>query len=134
MGQTHAETARAVLKAVSDGDLDRLESQLSDDVVWHVGGDHPLAGDYKGRQAVRGYHSRVAELSSGSLRLEPVDVLASDNYLGIFLKAGANAGGHTLDTTMVEAIRLSDDGRWAEFWGLAEDQDLVDGFWKELAK
>jgi hypothetical protein len=76
----------------------------------------------------------VAELSSGSLRLEPVDVLASDNYLGIFLKASANAGDQTLDTTMVEAIRLSDDGRWVEFWGLAEDQDLVDGFWKELAK
>lgn len=134
MGQAHAEAARAVLQAVSDGDLDRLESQLSDDIVWHVGGDHPLAGDYRGREAVRRYHTRVAALSSGSLRLEPVDVLASDNYLGIFLKASANAGSHTLDTTMVEAIRLSDDGRWAEFWGLAEDQDLVDAFWKVLAK
>jgi hypothetical protein len=35
---------------------------------------------------------------------------------------------------MVEAVRLTDDGQWAEFWGLAEDQELVDAFWKELAQ
>jgi hypothetical protein len=61
-------------------------------------------------------------------------VLASEHYLGLFLRATAEGGGHTLDTTMVEAVRLSDDGRWTEFWALAADQPDVDAFWKELIK
>jgi ketosteroid isomerase-like protein len=134
MAPANADNARAVLKAVSAGELDDLDRQLTDDVVWHVGGEHPLSGDYRGREAVRGYHARVAELTNRSLRLEPVDVLGSDRYLGIFLKASAEVRGRTLDARLVEAIRLSDDGRWAEFWGLAEDQAAVDAFWKELAK
>jgi ketosteroid isomerase-like protein len=132
--QTHVEKARAVIGAVSAGDLDQLDRQLADDIVWHVGGEHPLSGDYLGREAVRGYHGRVHELTGSTLRLEPVDVLAGDHHLGIFLRATAEGTGRPLDTTMVEAVRLTDDGQWAEFWGLAEDQELVDAFWKELAQ
>ena len=33
MEQTHVEKARAVIRAVSTGDLDQLDSQLADDVV-----------------------------------------------------------------------------------------------------
>jgi hypothetical protein len=35
---------------------------------------------------------------------------------------------------MVEAITLTDDGKWAEFWALADDQAGVDAFWKEVAR
>jgi ketosteroid isomerase-like protein len=119
---------------VSAGDLDELDRRLTDDVVWHVGGNHPLSGDYRGRQAVREYHRKVADLTAGSLRLEPVDILASESHLGIFLRASAAGEGRRLDTTMVEAVRLSEDGRWAEFWALADDQTQVDDFWKAVAR
>jgi ketosteroid isomerase-like protein len=125
--------ARGVLEAVSARDFDRAGQHLSEDIVWHVGGKHPLSGDYRGHDAVHAYHSRVAELTGDSLRLEPIDILASDHYLGIFLRATAETGGRSLDTTMVEAVRLAEDGRWAEFWALADDQDSVDEFWKAMA-
>jgi len=32
------------------------------------------------------------------------------------------------------AVRLDDDGRWAEFWAFADDQEVVDAFWKEVAR
>jgi ketosteroid isomerase-like protein len=37
------------------GDSGPLEELLADDVVWHVPGTSPIAGDYRGRQAVIGY-------------------------------------------------------------------------------
>ena len=133
-GDTAADRARTLLGAVSGGDIGALTKQLTDDVEWHVGGDHPLSGNYRGRDEVRAYHERVAALTGGTLRLEPTDVLASDRHLGIFVRARAQAGDRTLDARLVEAVRLADDGRWAEFWALADDQDAVDEFWTEVAK
>ena len=134
MVHPRGEEARDLLEEVSRGNLDALDEQVTDDIVWHVGGEHPLSGDYRGREAVMDYHRRVAELTGGSLRLDPIDVLASDRHLGIFLQASAAGGGPKLNTTMVEAIRLTEDGKWAEFWALADDQEGVDAFWKEVAR
>ena len=131
-GEAQAHRTRGVLESFSGGDLDTLMGQLTEDVLWHVGGDHPLSGDYRGQEEVRRYHARVAEITKGTLRLEPIDVLASDRFLGIFVRATAEAGGRELDATLVEAIRLDDRGKWAEFWALAADQDAVDAFWKEV--
>jgi ketosteroid isomerase-like protein len=116
------------------GDLDALIEQLTDDVVWHVGGDHPLSGDYRGKEAVRAYLDRVAELTGGSLKLEPLDVLASDRYVGVFHRVQAEVSGQRLDTTMVQARRRAEDGRYSEYWALATDQPAVDEFWKALTR
>ncbi|MGH2704110.1 MAG: nuclear transport factor 2 family protein [Actinomycetota bacterium] len=131
-GESHTDRTRSVLQSFSGGDLDALMGQLTDDVLWHVGGDHPLSGDYRGQEEVRGYHQRVAEITGGTLRLEPIDILGSGRFLGIFVRATARASGRDLDATLVEAIRLDGDGRWAEFWALAADQEAVDAFWKEV--
>ena len=134
MEHPNVERTRALLGAVSAGDLDALDRSLTDDVIWHVGGEHPLSGDYRGRQAVQQYHRRVAALTAGTLRLEPVDILGSDSHIGIFLRATATAGNHRLDTTMVEAARVAEDGRWEEFWALADDQGQVDDFWRGMSE
>ncbi|GAC1375227.1 MAG: nuclear transport factor 2 family protein [Actinomycetota bacterium] len=134
MEHPHAVQARALLEAVSAGEFDRLGEHLAGDIVWHVGGEHDLSGHYRGREAVLAYLERVAALTHGSLRLEPIDILASDNSLGIFLRATASLEGHSIDTTMVEAVRLDGNGLWAEFWALADDQAGVDDFWRALSR
>jgi ketosteroid isomerase-like protein len=67
-GHPHAERAQAVLSAVSGGQLDAIERQMTDDIVWHVGGNHPLSGVNRSRAAVMGYLRRVQGLTRGSLR------------------------------------------------------------------
>jgi uncharacterized protein len=133
-----AETSQAMRAreafVAGSGDLDALMEQLTDDVVWHVGGDHPLSGDYRGKAAVRAYLDRVSELTGGSLKLEPIDVLASDRFVGIFHRVEAEASGRKLDTAMVQARRVAEDGRYSEYWALAEDQRAVDEFWTEVAR
>ncbi len=132
MADSRSDSVRDVLATFSRGDREAIVEQLADDVVWHVGGEHPLSGDYRGKQAVGNYHRRVAEATAGTLRLDPIDVLAGDRHLGIFVHATAEVDGRVLDATLVEAVRLDDDGKWAEFWALAADQEAVDSFWKGI--
>src|SRR5215203_1920893 len=51
------------------GELRSLEPLLADDVVWHVPGTSPIAGDYRGRDAVLGYFRVRRELAGGAMRI-----------------------------------------------------------------
>ena len=51
------------------GDLDAVEEFLADDVVWHVPGTSPIAGDYRGREAVTAYFRLRRELAGGAIRV-----------------------------------------------------------------
>lgn len=121
---------RSTLDAFSKGDSAAIRDCLAEDIVWHVGGDHPLAGEYRGRDAVIGYHQRVAEATAGTLSLDPVDIVANDRHAGIFIRVTGTRNGRSLDVEMAEAITFDDDGRWQEFWSLAEDQSTIDEFWR----
>lgn len=120
---------KAALSAFGSGDRDEMQKHLADDIVWHVGGNHHLSGDYRGGGAVLDYHERVRELTGGSLKLEPVSVMADAEHAGIFLRVSGERSGSKLDTVMAEALRLDGQGRWVEYWAQADDQVAVDEFW-----
>ena len=46
-------------------DLSTVEALLADDVVWHVPGSSPIAGDHRGREAVLAYFRTRRELREG---------------------------------------------------------------------
>jgi hypothetical protein len=99
-----------------------------DDVLWHVGGNHPLSGDYRGRQAVLDYFAKVQNLTTQTLNLDPIEILAGGGFGAIFLRVRAEREGKDLDVTMAEAFR-AEGGQLAEFWATADDQEAVDRFW-----
>ena len=43
---------REAISLFNRGEWDAYREYFTDDVVWHVGGDHPLSGDYRGRDAM----------------------------------------------------------------------------------
>ncbi|HJS27267.1 MAG TPA: nuclear transport factor 2 family protein, partial [Actinomycetota bacterium] len=88
-----------------------------------------LSGDYTGRADLMGYFQRVQEQTDGTLRLEPETILASDRHTSMYVRVTATRDGKSLDVTLAEALTVGPDGRWTEFWSLAEDQDAVDAFW-----
>ncbi len=49
------EIARAGYEAFASGDLAAVSDLLSDDIVWHSGGNNILTGDYEGKEAVLGF-------------------------------------------------------------------------------
>jgi ketosteroid isomerase-like protein len=129
MTMADAATVHAALDAYNKGGFDALSPYLAEDVVWHVGGRHALSGTYRGREAVAGYHGQVAEMTGGTLHLEPIDVIAGETHAAVFLRATGERGDHRLDVELAEAIRLDGSDRWAEYWAASDQQEAVDTFW-----
>lgn len=60
--------------AFNAGDIPTLISILASDVMQHVPGHGPAAGEYKGVEAVLGYYAKLGELTDGTFRAALVDV------------------------------------------------------------
>jgi uncharacterized protein len=126
----NAARVREAFAAYDRGDFERLGSFLADGIVWHVGGNHPLSGDYRGRDAVVEYCAKAQSLTGGSLRGEQLGVLVNDRHAGVFNHVTGERGGRSLDAVLAQAITFDDEGRWTEYWALANEQDEVDAFWE----
>jgi len=74
----NVENIRKRYDAFNNGDLAAVGDLLADDVVWHVPGRSPIAGDYRGREATLTYLGRRAELTGGSYQAE-LHIAVGDN-------------------------------------------------------
>jgi ketosteroid isomerase-like protein len=124
-----AARVREALEAFNRGDFETLGTFLADDVVWHVGGSHELSGDYRGRDAALAYCAEAFALAGGTLHGEPFEILVSERHAGVFNRITGKRNGRMFDGVFAQAIRFDDNGRWAEYWALADEQDEVDDFW-----
>lgn len=122
------EKARAGYEAFAKGDMASLNDLLSDDIVWHSGGNNILTGDFVGKEAVFGFFGRLAQETGGSFRNEIHDMLANDDHGVALVKASATRGGQTLEGNTVHVFHMS-DGKLTEFWAFPEDQRAFDDFW-----
>ncbi len=125
----NARKAEEYLNDFAMGDFAALRNYYSDDVVWHVAGSHQLSGDYHGRDELFAYFDKVKKLTGGTLTLRAESILASDEHIALFVRASGKRGGKRLDAVLVEAFNVRPDGRWSEFWSMADDQREVDEFW-----
>ena len=115
-------------EAFATGDMATLRELFADDIVWHVSGASPLAGDHSGREAVFAFFSRSAELSGGTLRIELHDVLANDEHAVALARETASRQGKRLNAREADVYHVR-NGKVTEFWSFAEDQRLTDAFW-----
>lgn len=129
MAHPNAERLQGFLDAYASKDADAIRGALAEDAVWHVGGTHAYSGDYRGREAILEYFDRVSAETGGTLRLDPIELLANDRRGAAFLRVTADRGDQHLDVTMAEAFQFDDQGRIREFWAHATDQDAVNRFW-----
>jgi ketosteroid isomerase-like protein len=125
----NAARVRQGFEAFNRGDPEVMRSFIAEDILWHVGGDHPLSGDYRGREAALEYVARVVELTGGTLRGEPLDILVNDRHAGVFMHVTGERDGKRLDVVLAQALTFDEHGRWTEYWALADEQDEVDSFW-----
>jgi ketosteroid isomerase-like protein len=81
MGHPNEEPVRRGYDAFAKGDIDTLRALLDPEVVWHQPGRSVLAGDHRGIEAVLGFFATTMELTAGSFREEPHDVIAGDQHV-----------------------------------------------------
>lgn len=128
MDDTNRQILQALYDALGAGDFGGVLGYLSDDVIGHVPGTSPVAGDYVGKDAVAGYVGQLAQLSEGTIRFQPRTVLvAGDRGVGL-LRDLAERGDKTLAMDNVHVWRMG-DGTLDEIWIYPGDQYAWDDFW-----
>jgi len=125
------EHLKRFMDAYAANDADALRGLLADDAVWHVGGTHPLSGDYRGVSEILDYFNNVGAETKGTIALHPIEIMANDTRGATFLRVTASREGRELDVTMAEAFTFDEQGRIREFWAHATDQNAIDEFWRK---
>ncbi len=99
------------------GDLDAIASLIAEDVVWHVPGDGPLAGDWEGRDRVL---QLLASVSSLGFTLREHDVFGDDDHVCALSYMGARRDDLEIETRVVSVFHFR-DGRQTERWFYPDD-------------
>ena len=126
---TNVQRARRAYEAFGAGDMATVSELIADNTVWHILGHGPLAGDYKGKDAVFGFFGKLMERSGGTFKLEIHDVLANDEHSTVLVTERAEKDGKKWESRAVHVIHTDSEGRNKEFWAFQEDQVASDAFW-----
>jgi acyl-CoA thioesterase FadM/ketosteroid isomerase-like protein len=110
------------------GDLAAVEELLAEDVVWHVPGTSPIAGDYGGREAVTGYYRLRRELAGGAIVVAKGGEAHHEEALVQLADGRAPLGGRDVVWRTAGVYRVA-DGRIAEAWLVPLDQEHFDRVW-----
>jgi ketosteroid isomerase-like protein len=112
--------------AFQRGDLATFATCYADEAVWHVPGEGPLSGEYRGTESILALFARAYGLSGGTLRVEPLDVMASESHAVLWQHVSGVRDGRTLEVDEALVFRIVDD-RIAEVWERT-DQYAMDDF------
>lgn len=129
MAHENEAVMRRGYEAFAQRDLGTLKELLADDVVWHVPGDNPLSGTYRGQQEVFGMFGRIAELND-AFSQELHDVLANDDHVVALVNQTMERAGRTLTGHVVHVAHI-EDGELTTFWAYNEDQPAVDAMYED---
>ena len=129
MTQPNEDLVRQASEAFGRGDLSALQDQFfADDIVWHVAGTGPLAGDYEGATEVIAQLTKISELSGGSVLPQVHDVLVSNDHTVVLVTISAERAGKQLQLSLVHVIH-AENGKAAEVWTHSADPAAAAQFW-----
>jgi ketosteroid isomerase-like protein len=115
----NATAYRLAAAAFRAGDLAAIEKLVDPDVVWHLPGPHPLAGDLRGRDALIGF---LGQLGALGFWLREHDVFGNDAHVCALSEMGATRPGVSVGTRVVSIFHFR-DGRQIERWFYPDDMN-----------
>jgi ketosteroid isomerase-like protein len=126
---SNEDLVRAASAAFGHGDLGALQDQFfAENVVWHVAGTGPLAGDYEGAAQVIGQLGKISELTAGTVRPQVHDVLVSNDHTVVLVTISAERAGKQLQLKLVHVIHAK-NGKATEVWTHSADPAGSAQFW-----
>ena len=115
------------------GAMEPVAELLSDDIVWHVPGRSPIAGDHRGRRAVLRYFVHRRALAENTLRIEVLQSMADELAVAELADGRARLGGEEAHWRTVGLYRI-DAERIAEAWLVPFDLDTFDRAWSRARR
>jgi uncharacterized protein len=127
MAHPNAQLMRKSGELLNDGDFQGFFELRTDDVVMHVPGTGPLAGDHHGREGIAAVFQKEASFLDAPPEFEDHDDLGSDQHAVGLVVQRLRRGGRTLEgrQTIIAHVR---DGKFSEVWFQPEDQAAFDEF------
>lgn len=120
-----AQVVRALHEAYNDRDRDRFLGCLAEDVIWHVEGDHPMAGPFHGRARV--WEGHFEPLWPSPARFEDREVVAHGEHVVALAEVIHDFGDGQTAYDTVEILRV-DAGKVSERWAFTSGQRELDRF------
>ncbi len=129
MAHANEDLVRQGYKAFGEGDMDTLRSLFAPDAVHVATGNSPVAGEYKGVDAILGYYGKLFELSDGTFTatLEAVRVEGDDTVVATHRDKGQR-GDKTLDQDETLTFTIA-GGKFTRLVENHSDQATYDAFW-----
>jgi ketosteroid isomerase-like protein len=125
----NATIIREGYEAFNRGDTGSLFAVFSDGILWHEQtGKWALPGDYVGKQAVAGFLGGFPARGLTAMRMEPHDILASDDHVVALVNVHAEREEHQIDNHEVHVWHV-EDGKVTQVWLISHDPDAFDAFW-----
>lgn len=129
MTQPNNDLVQAASAAFGRGDLAELQDQyFAENIVWHIAGTGPLAGDYQGVTQVIGQLKKISELAGGTMQQQLHDVLASTDHTVVLATISAERAGKQFQLNLTHVIH-AENGKATEIWTQSSDPAGSAAFW-----
>lgn len=126
MAHPNEDLVRAAYTAFSRGDMETVLGAFDDDIIWRVGGDSKLTGEYRGHQQVLGFFARLMELTGGTFHLDVHDVMANDEHAVALVAVTASREGRSVEGLPSAHVWHVRDSKLSAFWDCPNDQVVLD--------
>lgn len=129
MEHPNAQVIRRGYEAFARGDMATLSELFAQDVLWHEAGSAstPLAGDYKGQEAVFTMFGQLVTLTS-EFRVTLEEVVADDRQAVAIHEAYARRGTTTYRCREAIVFHLL-EGKITDAWHTVPDAEAYDMLW-----
>jgi len=133
MAHPNEDALRKMDEAQSSGDIETMLSFVTDDVVVHIGGRSKLAGDFKGRDALKDQFGRFMQVMGENAEFETHDIVAGDKHGFILQTLKGDRAGDRIEAQSVGIFHFA-NGKVNEAWFIDVDPYSADPWYDKGAK
>jgi len=125
-----AELHRRQGEMYAGGSVASVVELLAGDIVWHIPGRSPIAGDHRGVDQVIAYFERRRQLANSTMQMCPGELIATGDAVAQFVEGCATLNGQQVSWQTLGVYRVNHEHRWIqEVWLVPLDGELFDRIW-----
>ena len=118
----------AYTEALLKGDFKSVFETMSDNIVWHMGGEGPLSGIVKGKEALGERLGEFIKRSNGTFRVITNWAASNDCFVVANVVSLAERGEEKLNNPGIDLFRI-ENKKIQEVWTFSKQQESEDKFW-----